>query len=281
MTNPLIRDAFSRRSCLGFLGAAALAGCGRRGTLAEVALPATADSDTIRIIVATSRAPVEAPEFFSAERDFATNFADFSISIPKDRKPGKIEYPGAKPDPKRHFLVADAERLDGPQGYVKAINNAAAGLHGDEKTGQLIVHGFNTNFAESLMKTAQLDHDLLAPGVHMMFTWPSAAQLLSYVEDRENALFSREALAETLRLVGRSSLRNYNLVAHSMGTFLTMETLRTMAMSNERATLGKIGAVILISADPAVGALVREAMRGRWPGRRVPVATSADEAEEQ
>jgi esterase/lipase superfamily enzyme len=121
------------------------------------------------------------------------------------------------------------------------------------------VHGFNTNFAESLFKNVQLKHDLVAPGVNVLFSWPSAAKLLAYVADRESALFSREALAETLRLMPRTNLNGYNLVAHSMGTFLTMETLRTLALAGDRATLDEINAVILISADLEVDVFRRQA----------------------
>lgn len=220
--------------------------------------PATG-TQSIKVIVATSRAAVAAPEHFSAARDFTTNFATFDISIPTDREIGTIAYPGSRPDPSKHFLVAATRRLDGPQAFVDAVNTTASSLRGTGRTGQVLVHGFNTNFAEGLMKNAQLNHDLQAPGVHVMFTWPSAAHLMSYLADRENALFSRDSLAETLRLMRRTSLRSYNLVAHSMGTFLAMETLRTLALSGERATLDRIGAVVLISADLEIDLFRRQA----------------------
>jgi esterase/lipase superfamily enzyme len=92
-----------------------------------------------------------------------------------------------------------------------------------------------------------------------MFTWPSEARLLAYPADRENVLFSREALAETLGLMRRTSLQRYNLVAHSMGAFLVMETLRTLALAGDRATLGRIGSVILISADIEIDVFRRQA----------------------
>lgn len=260
MSSPLFPPSISRRACLGYIGAATLAGCGQRGVVGVV--PPSAATDTViqKVIVATSRKPVAAPEFFSSGRDFTTHFAEFSVSIPTDRKLGTVSYPGEKPDPHRDFLVTEAEKLDGPRGFVGAVNRAAAALPQKARTGALIVHGFNTNFAEGLMKTAQLNHDLQAPGVHVMFSWPSEAHLMAYIADRENALFSRDALAETLRLMSRTRLRSYNLVAHSMGTFLVMETLRTMALSNDRATLDKIGAVVLISADLQIDVFRKQAV---------------------
>jgi len=44
-----------------------------------------------------------------------------------------------------------------------------------------------------------------------------------------------------------------------MGTFLAMETLRSLALARDRATLSKINAVILISADLEVDVFRRQA----------------------
>lgn len=249
----------SRRSCIVLMGAAAVAGCGKRGNLAMVPPPPVQGADVQSVIVATSRAVAPAPEFFSSHRDFSTNFARFEISVPADRQPGSIRYPTGTPDPRRDFVVQDAETLDGPRGFVSAVNRAAAHVPPAQRTGMIFVHGFDTNFAEGLMKDAQLRHDLQSPGVGVLFTWPSQAKLFAYVADRENALFSRDSLAETLRLMRQTQLRGYNLVAHSMGTFLVMETLRMLALSGERSTLDKIKAVVLISADLEVDVFRKQA----------------------
>jgi esterase/lipase superfamily enzyme len=237
----------------------ALAGCGTRGTLAIVDPAQASTGETSRMIVATSRAPAAAPEYFSSARDFETNYARFDVSIPPDREPGTIRYPKSKPDPNRDFLVTDATMLDGKRTFVNAINSEAAKLPAAGRTGVIFVHGFNTNFAEGLLKATQLRYDLRPPGVGVLFTWPSAAKLLSYITDRESALFSREPLAETLAAMARSDLKGFNVVAHSMGTFLTMETLRGLALSGDQTTLNKINAVILISADLEVDVFRRQA----------------------
>jgi esterase/lipase superfamily enzyme len=59
--------------------------------------------------------------------------------------------------------------------------------------------------------------------------------------------------------MGKSNLDGYNIVAHSMGTFLTMEALLALAQSGDQATLDKINAVILISADIEVDVFRRQA----------------------
>lgn len=237
---------------------AVLTGCGTRGFLTLVE-PNPTIGKTERVIVATSRMASAEPEYFSGERDFSTNFARFDVSIPPDREPGTIRYPKGDPDPQTDFVITQARNLEGPSAFLREVNTAAAALPRAERTGVVFVHGFNTNFAESLYKDVQLRHDLESPGVGVLFSWPSEAKLLAYVADRENALFSRDALAETLSLMSKSTLGSYNVVAHSMGTFLTMETMRTLALSGDRATLSKIKSVILISADLEVDVFRRQA----------------------
>jgi esterase/lipase superfamily enzyme len=260
MTARLRSAAASVRQFAGILlVASAVAGCGQRGEITLVDPASTAAGTAHQVIVATPRAPAAAPAYFSGERDFDLNFVRFGVSVPPDRKPGEIRYPKGAPDPQRDFVVTEAATLDGPRGFVSAINAAAARMPASERKGIIFVHGFNTNFAESLYKSVQLDHDLRTPGVGLLFSWPSRAKVLAYEADRESVLFARDDLAQTLRLMSKSNLDGFNVVAHSMGTFLTMETLRSMALAGEQATMDRINAVILISADIDIDVFRREA----------------------
>jgi esterase/lipase superfamily enzyme len=266
-----------RRGALVAILAGALASCGTRGTIALVDPEPVPGATTSRVIVATSRATAAPPEYFSGNRDFETNYAQFDVSIPPDREPGSVRYPKANPDPKRDFVVTDARRLDGQSAFVAAVNAEATKLPRNGRTGVLFVHGFNTNFAEGMLKSAQLRHDLESPGMGVLFTWPSVGKLLGYVADRENALFSRQPLAETLSLMAKTDLDRYNLVAHSMGTFLTMETLLGLAQARDQATLNKINAVILISADIEIDVFRRQAPAVLAAGVPIYLLVSSDD----
>ena len=258
MTRPVTLTDLTRRHCLALIGAATVAGCGPRGSIAMLPPEAVAGANVQRVIVATSRAPAPAPVFFSGRNAFRTGFARFDVAVPPDRPAGSIRFPRGTPDPRRDFLVTHAERLSGSRAFVQQVNAAAAsGPH--SRIGAMFVHGFNTNFAESLMRHVQLRHDLAAPGVGVLFSWPTAANLLAYAVDREHALFSRDSLVETMQLMRRTRLSGYNLIAHSMGAFLAMESLRTLALLGDRASLGRIGAVVLIAADLEVDLFRRQA----------------------
>lgn len=73
--------------------------------------------------------------------------------------------------------------------------------------------------------------------------------MLKYLDDRESALFARGSFKETLAAMSESRLTNYLVVAHSMGNFVAMDTMRELAQQNQISVLRKIRALILISAD--------------------------------
>jgi len=230
-------------------GLLALAACGGRGQLALD--PAAAEVGTVQtIVVATARAALPEFPWFGDARSYSTGFAEFAISVPPDRKPGKVRFPkDGKVDPDRDFLVVSAERLNGRTGFVGAMNRALAA--DPEKQGEisLFVHGYNTNFAEGLVRHSQLRHDLKRRGAAVQFAWPSKAKSTAYLYDRESVIFSRASMEEALRAMAQSRAREIHLFAHSMGTQLTMDTLSTMARLGNDAVFDKLTAVVLVSAD--------------------------------
>src|SRR5919112_1543244 len=92
-------------------------------------------------------------------------------------------------------------------------------------------------------------HDSGAPGVPVLFTWPSRGSVLAYGYDRESTNYSRDALETTLRTLARDpSVGEISILAHSMGNWLTLETLRQMAIRDRRVD-PKIKNVLLAAPD--------------------------------
>ena len=231
------------------LGSIVLAGCGGRGTLAllpDEHIPVQQET----ILVATSRSVAPEPVFFGETRSYRTNFANVEVSIPPGRNPGEIEYPKRKKvDPNKEFLVVSSTNLTTENEFIRAINSEIAQEPNGLRQGAVFVHGFNTNYAEGVIRMAALAEDTGRAGVKVAYSWASAASVLKYLDDRESALFARDGFEDTLVAMSKSRLSDYVIVGHSMGTFVVMDTLRELAEKNATATLGKINAVILISAD--------------------------------
>jgi esterase/lipase superfamily enzyme len=242
------------------LSLVSLAACGgARGSLTFV--PDASEVGSVEsILVSTVRERVDGQPVFTRERVDRPIFARFEISVPPEREVGSVHFPEAyPPDPRTDFLTVGARTLPDEAAFVAAINAALAADPRSEKSAVIFVHGFNTNFAEGLYRQAQLQHDYESHAASVHFAWPSAGDTRLYVFDRESALFARTGLETTLDAMARSSATKINLFAHSMGAFLTMDTLATMARLGNDRFFSRVNAVILLSPDVEIDVFRQQA----------------------
>lgn len=230
-----------------------LAACGGPPRVLVVSAAKPEDiAGTVRIFVATSRATTRQPEYFSGERSPSVGFARLDISVPRAHQVGQVELPGSVTsagDPASHFTVSGVERLTEPE-ILKQVRAEIARRPQAEREVLVFVHGFNTNFADAAFRFAQIVTDSGFKGVPVLFTWPSRAQLLAYPYDRDSADFSRDALETGLRAISRDLGANrFDILAHSMGTLLTVETLRQAAIRGDGSFGGKLRNVMLAAPD--------------------------------
>jgi esterase/lipase superfamily enzyme len=230
----------------------ACAGRPLEGVLVPVAQSAEGTS-RVNILVATTRrrATADAGEMFNGERAASVSYADITVSIPPDsvRKIGEIQWPAAPPgDPSRDFATVAADYID-KEKFIGAV--AAAAKPTGRRNVLIFVHGFNNRFDDAVYRFAQVVHDAKAPGIPVLFTWPSRGELKlrAYTYDRESANYSRKALEQLIEMLAADrSVKEINIVAHSMGNWVALEALRDMATRS-----GKIGAkvrfVALVAPD--------------------------------
>jgi esterase/lipase superfamily enzyme len=200
-----------------------LAGCGPRGDF--VARPPD-DGRTVRTIILADHV------------DGAVSLNRIEVSIPPGRSLGQVDFTG-----EGAFGVAETSTLDGAA-FLREV--AATGPPGAPVT--VFVHGYNNTRAEAVYRHAQIAQDFDEDGAQITFAWPSVANPLGYVADRDGALRARDTLAGLLTLLATRQDRPILLVAHSMGGFLAMETLRQLALSDDLPR-GRFESVILISPD--------------------------------
>ena len=81
-----------------------------------------------------------------------------------------------------------------------------------------------------MLRAAQFSHDSNFEGIPVLFTWASRGRTLDYVYDLNSALHARDALLETGIVLNDTSARRIDVVAHSMGNFLTVEAIRQRAL---------------------------------------------------
>lgn len=222
--------------------------CAPRGTITMD--PAAAKVGVVEpIFVATSRGREPGIQMFDNNRVPGVTYARFDISVPPDRKVGSVTFPrNGNVNAKRDFLTVDEMSFNDAAAFKQALDRQLAKPGIDDRT-IVFVHGFNTNFAEGVYRIAQMAHDMDLPGTVIHFSWPSLGNAFGYVHDRDSTVFSRDALEATMDTIAKSDASSIVLMAHSMGTYLAMETLRQMSLRGDSVGMKKIEAVILISPD--------------------------------
>ncbi|ARQ01289.1 alpha/beta hydrolase [Pseudorhodoplanes sinuspersici] len=140
------------------------------------------------------------------------------------------------------------------------------------------VHGFNQTFETAALDAARLSDGLKFRGDTMLFSWPSKNSLLNYIYDRESALWSRDALEEMLdQLMADPSVGTIHIVAHSMGTMVTVEALRQLYDRRAAAMASRLGAVVLASPDIDMDGFKSSITRLGGFSRKITVLTVAND----
>jgi esterase/lipase superfamily enzyme len=236
---------------------------------------ATANGATqVPILVATTRqaVPNNPGMMFSGDRANTVSYAAVTISVPPSsvRTAGHSQWPAATPgNPQREFVTTSANYIDKSE-FSSAITRATQAGH---KRVLVFVHGFNNRFDEAVFRFAQVVHDSKSQAVPVLFTWPSRGEvaLRAYTYDRESANYSRDALEELLVTLSRDrNVAEINVVAHSMGNWITLEALRARSIERasapKRAYVDKIKNVLLVAPDVDVD-VFRSQIRRMGPYR--------------
>lgn len=222
----------------------ALAACTPRGAMVVVP-PDTVTGTLSTVYVGTSRT-LEPTGVFGSQRSETLNFARYDVAIPPDRDIGQISYGKPKrPNVSTDFVTTNPILYSGDATFRADLRKS---LSENGREAVIFVHGFNNTFTEGLYRIAQLHHDLDVPGVAVHYSWPSAAEPLGYVYDKDSVMFARKGLEELIQETIASGANRIAIVAHSMGSFLTMEALRDISLSNGRLP-PQITGVALMSPD--------------------------------
>lgn len=223
-----------------------------------VPVNAAADGATpVPILVVTTRqaVPDNPGVMYNGERASAVSYAAVTVSVPPNavRTVGNVQWPTSTPgDPRRDFVTTAASYI-GKAEFNSAIAKAARGTR---RRVLVFVHGFNNRFDEAVFRFAQIVHDSKSQAIPVLFTWPSRGEvaLRAYTYDRESANYSRDALEQLLAELARNpNVSEINVVAHSMGNWITLEALRARSIQKasiqSHARSDKLKNALLVAPD--------------------------------
>lgn len=211
----------------------------------------------VDMLVATSRRPSDNPAtLFSGERSTNPSITDVAVSIPssKERVAGTVQWPKKlPPNPETDFAVVRVQPVETVQQAHDWVRRHSKGGHA-----MVFIHGFNNTYEDSVFRFAQIVHDSGADVTPILFTWPSRAKVFDYNYDKESTNYSRTSLERVLKaLVEDKDVKDITILAHSMGTWLAMESIRQMAI-RDGSLPKKIENVILASPDIDVDVFARQ-----------------------
>ncbi len=205
--------------------------------------------EVVPIFVATTR-KMNGDGAVSADLSPTTNYLMNLISIPKDHQTGMIERPSWGSESRKSHFVFVGQRVLDHDSFRNEIAAQLSGRVGVSRDVLVYVHGFNTGYDEARFRLAQIATDSGFTGVPVLFTWPSQNKFLAYGADKDNATASRDSLHQMLTDLGTiPGIGRIHVLAHSMGTWLTMEALREAALAGQGDLNGHIGEVMLAAPD--------------------------------
>jgi esterase/lipase superfamily enzyme len=258
----LVRDVreLSMRDLRGVLTSALLvlllASCERPPELIgidnpEVPVDAVAGVTKHRIFVTTTRAASDqVGALYATTRSSDLGLASVVVSVPPTHVPGQLERPTSlPPDPRTEFAVVEPVVFGTEQAFINDVNRELAKLPPGQRTVLVFIHGYNTSTSDAVLRLGQFVEDSGFTGVPVLFTWASAAQVPRYVYDLNSALIARVKIKEMARILSRTRAERLDILAHSMGTLLTMEGLVDSELAGNLRGARRLNNIILASPD--------------------------------
>ena len=232
-----------------------------------------------KVFIATTRQPSqEVGEFYSGNRSLATNYASVVVSVPPIHETGKVERPIREmPDPREHFVIDQPRNFDSKRDFENRLSAHLRSLPSDQRNVMVFVHGYNTDLTSAVLQVSQFVHDSGYDGVPLLFSWASSSSTVKYVYDLNSALTARDQLAEILEIIDLPAVEGFDLVAHSMGTFLVMETSRQVALTTGLNPTGKARNIVLTAPDIDVDLFRAQLSLLPEKGRNIIVLVSKDD----
>jgi esterase/lipase superfamily enzyme len=260
----------TRRSATGavlLVLAGICAGCAGASAVGPIASDLSSVASEPRVTVFTTRNVVrgaKASPWFGTERAKQPTVAQVRLSSPYEQRAFSLASVGLG-----DWGVASVELL--PNGLQWEAN-------GMRRDVLVYIHGFNQSFEQAALDAARLADGVKFRGETILFTWPSKAALLDYIYDRDSAMWSRDALESMLtELLQHPAVNNIHVVAHSMGTMLSVEALRQLHARFGETTALKMGAIVLASPDIDIDVFSSTVKRVGGLSQRITVLTSVND----
>lgn len=229
----------------------ALAGCGGARPLSEVDAVPPPTGDDLRLYYVTDRSPSRPSEgtlVYTTKRSSSMALGTAYLG----RKttgglPELTQLHEALRFPATPLPFSQNEGVILPDRAATALYDESASALKEQlsqvmrESGQtevlLYVHGFNSNFEDSIETLARVWRSVGEGPVPLAYSWPAGNPgLFGYFKDRESGEFSIYHLKETLRLITATpGVGRIHIIAHSRGSDVVTTALRELVIETRAA----------------------------------------------
>ena len=252
-----------------------VSGCARPGPDVLALTDPLAGTKRVTVLVATNRVPETGTNAgFSQGKSDKLTYLKIEISIPPNHKPPSIEWAKGKPDPEKTFAVVGRQTLAKAEFVVEAKKGRRE-VAGGASVG-IFLHGYNYTYQEALFRLAQMAADSGVGGSPILFDWPSQGSLTGYVADRDAVTFARDDLVGLLTDLSHEDIKS-TVLAHSMGSWLAMESVRQLSLMGRREVLADIDQLVLAAPDIDIDVLKKQLLVTDRLPRPIVILTSKDD----
>jgi esterase/lipase superfamily enzyme len=163
--------------------------------------------------------------------------------------PGDLYNEPEVEDAAKHFTLFDVVVMTEKE-FTGAVRRRLENAKTFKEQAFIFVHGYNVSFDDALYRTGQIAYDLGFDGAPFLYTWPSKGETLGYKRDLDRALASRDQLRKYVDMIThQTSVKEINLIAHSMGSWPLLEVLSQIAKDVSAQHGIHINQIILAAPD--------------------------------
>ncbi len=200
--------------------------------------------------ISSRRLDWEDQTFFNSDEDGKDNFR------PKMRMTNVEDF-GALDNTVTIFSTLQKDEVPSPYPRERFLSEIRSRL-AKSGTGDvyIFVHGYNVNFANPILMSAELWHYMGYRGAFICFAWPASPNNTAYMRD----LYATTQSTRSFRILldfleEQEDIKKIHILGYSMGTGMTIQTLYEKKLASgdmppeEVRRRGKIGNVVLANSD--------------------------------
>jgi esterase/lipase superfamily enzyme len=187
-----------------------------------------------------------ASDIFTGERDIQAHMVRHEVHLPAGRIEGEVNLADeeAHSKPHQHFMLMKTDNF-----FTRATFASRLQKERGHRRVVLFVHGYNNTYRDALYRVSQVYDDAGLSGMPVLFSFASRGKLLDYGYDKDSATIARSHLAHIIEHLLKTTNGELDIIAHSMGNWVTVEALRELRLRHGENGLPRLGEVMLVSPD--------------------------------